>query len=244
MSAREKRRARSHMMGMLLAVALAILLSGCAAPWPFPQPTPDPILPDAQQIMQPQQNGPNNGEAYTLDPALISFTEDVQLAQLLFPGLVTLNEEQRPIDWAAERHKISADGLTYTFHLHKGMQWSDGTPITADAFAYAINRTLDPCIGSDVATSLYPILGARAFHAAPCPVGALHSPATLIGASLLVPDPATLQIHLERPAAYFLAALASSTSWAVPQSLVERYTQPAVAQPYYPVCGVHHLNMD
>ena len=69
------------------------------------------------------------------------------MAQLIFPQLVTLDEKQQPVDWAAESHEISADGLTYTFHLHKGMAWADGTPIDATTFAYSINRTLDPCTG-------------------------------------------------------------------------------------------------
>ena len=32
----------------------------------------------------------------------------------------------------AESWDISADGLTYTFHLRQGVKWSDGQPFTAD----------------------------------------------------------------------------------------------------------------
>ena len=32
---------------------------------------------------------------------------------------------------------VSADGLTYTFHLRKGMKWSDGHPFTVDDFIWA-----------------------------------------------------------------------------------------------------------
>ena len=35
-------------------------------------------------------------------------------------------------DW-----EISADGLTYTFHLRRGMKWSDGEPFTTDDFIWA-----------------------------------------------------------------------------------------------------------
>jgi peptide/nickel transport system substrate-binding protein/oligopeptide transport system substrate-binding protein len=197
------------------------LLTGCSLPWPFAQPTPNTKLPDAQQILHLM------GAVHDLDPALIYSGEDTQLAQLLFPPLVTVDEHQRPIDWAAESHQISADGLTYTFHLHKGMTWSDGTPIDATTFAYSINRALDPCTGSSTPYLLYNIKGAEAFNKGVCPLGALHSPTTLIGSSLLVPDPLTLQILLQAPAGYFLAALTEPASLAVPQWLVERYTQPA-----------------
>ena len=148
----------------LASVLLATLLTSCSLPWPFPQPTPDPKLPDSQQIMQPLEIGPNAGDLATLDPALINFGVDYDKAQLIFPGLVTLDEQQRVVDWAAERHEVSSDGLTYAFHLRKGMVWSDGTPIDAATFAYSINRALDPCTGSDVAYYLYNIKGAAHFN--------------------------------------------------------------------------------
>jgi ABC-type oligopeptide transport system substrate-binding subunit len=213
------------------AILLVMLLAGCAAPWPAPQPTPDPKAPDAQQIVRPQEISDavqyQNPALEVLDPALIYLPSDYDNAQLLFPPLVTLDENQRPTDWAAARHDISADGLTYTFHLRTGMTWSDGAPLDANTFAYSINRALDPCTWSYNARSLAIIKGAQAFTSSRCPLGALHSPTTLIGASLLVPDPLTLQILLERPAGYFLSALTCPLSWAVPQWLVERYTQPA-----------------
>jgi peptide/nickel transport system substrate-binding protein/oligopeptide transport system substrate-binding protein len=205
----------------IVGVLLMMMLTGCSLPWPFAQPTPNPKLPDAQQILHLM------GAVHDLDPALVYSSEDVQLAQLLFPQLVTLDEKQQPVDWAAESHEISADGLTYTFHLHKGMTWSDGTPINATTFAYSINRALDPCTGELTLYLLYNIKGAEAFNKGVCPLGALHSPTTLIGSSLLIPDPLTLQILLQAPAGYFLAALTEPASWAVPQALVEQYTKPA-----------------
>jgi oligopeptide transport system substrate-binding protein len=208
----------------LVTALLLVLLAGCAPAWPFPQPTADPKVPDAQQIFRPLEIGPNAGDLATLDPALINFAVDEDKAQLLFPALVTLDAQGKPVDWAAERHEVSADGLTYTFHLHKGMQWSDGSPIDANTFAYSINRALDPCTGSDVASYLYLIQGAEAYNTSACPVGSIKSTTMLIGTSLLVRDPLTLQIRLEHPAGYFLAALTYPASWGVPQSLVERYT--------------------
>jgi peptide/nickel transport system substrate-binding protein/oligopeptide transport system substrate-binding protein len=211
---------------------LAVLLSGCGLPWPFSQPTPDPKLPDAQQVFHPLAVGEDQGDLLSLDPAYIfpgSVSYDV--AQLLFPPLVTLDDHLHPIDWAAERHEVSADGLTYTFHLRKGMTWSDGTPIDANTFAYSINRALDPCLG---AYEYYVVLdfpldvikGARQFVQGQCPPDAIHSATSLIGTSLLVPDTLTLQIALEKPAGYFLAALTAPSAWAVPERLVERYTYP------------------
>lgn len=148
----------------LLLLTVLILLSGCAPAWPFPQPTPDPKLPDAQQLFRPLETGTSAGDLVTLDPALMDFPSDRNLAQLMFPQLVMLDEHNKPMDWAAERHEVSADGLTYTFHLRKGLTWSDGAPIDAQTFAYSINRALDPCTESDVAWYLYLIKGAEAFN--------------------------------------------------------------------------------
>jgi peptide/nickel transport system substrate-binding protein/oligopeptide transport system substrate-binding protein len=212
-----------------LLLTVLILLSGCAPAWPFPQPTPDLKLPDAQQILRPLEIGPNAGDLATLDPALITFGVDYDKAQLIFPRLVTLNEQNEPVDWAAESHEVSADGLTWTFHLRSGMTWSDGSPIDANTFAYSINRALDPCTGSDVANYLYNIKGAANFNGASvydgstCPAGAKASSDTLIGKSIVVADPLTLKLTLEAPAGYFLAMLSYPTSWAIPRQLIDQY---------------------
>jgi oligopeptide transport system substrate-binding protein len=191
-----------RILALTSIMLLAFLLAGCGLPWPFPQPTPDPKLPDAQQVFRPLASGPNAGDIDTLDPALIQFGFDSGLAQLIFPQLVTLDDHLQPIDWAAESHEISADGLIYTFHLRKGMTWADGTPIDATTFAYSINRTLDPCTGASpdlVALHLYDLAGAAAFNKGTCPTGAIKSTATLLGASIQTPDPLTLRLILAHP---------------------------------------------
>src|SRR4051794_20458451 len=218
----------SRLSGALVTILALIttLLADCGLPFPFPQPTPNPIQPDSQQIFRPQEVGPASGDLETLDPARIEFQTDYDIAQLLFPGLVTLDEQNTVVDWAAQSHEVSADGLTYTFHLRSGIMWSDGTPIQAQTFAYAINRALDPCTQAPNANYLYAIKGAQAFNQGSCPTGVFKSATSLIGSSLLTPDPLKLQIILRQPAGYFLAALTYPTSWAVPQAIVERYSQP------------------
>ena len=43
----------------------------------------------------------------------------------------------------AESWEGSADGLTWTYTLREGLEWSDGTPLTAEDVAYTINRSRD-----------------------------------------------------------------------------------------------------
>ena len=49
--------------------------------------------------------------------------------------------------------EISEDGTTFTFHLRRGMKWSDGAPFTADDFVFAyedltLNENINPVIPS------------------------------------------------------------------------------------------------
>jgi peptide/nickel transport system substrate-binding protein len=43
----------------------------------------------------------------------------------------------------AESWEASNDGKTYTYTLREGLEWSDGTPLTAEDVAYTINRARD-----------------------------------------------------------------------------------------------------
>lgn len=47
------------------------------------------------------------------------------------------------IDVLAQSHEVSADGLTYTFHLRSGVKFHDGTDFNADAVVYNYNRWLN-----------------------------------------------------------------------------------------------------
>jgi ABC-type oligopeptide transport system substrate-binding subunit len=102
--------------------------------------------------------------------------------------------------------------VTYTFHLHEGMTWADGSPIDATTFAYSINRSLDPCTGSSTAYFLFDLAGAQAFNSGKCPLGALKSAETLIGSTIQTLDLLTLRLTLAHPAGYFLSALTWPTS--------------------------------
>ena len=50
-------------------------------------------------------------------------------------------EDFETIPGLAESWEGSADGLTYTYTLRDGLQWSDGEPLTAEDIAYTINRS-------------------------------------------------------------------------------------------------------
>src|SRR5262249_23502692 len=47
------------------------------------------------------------------------------------------------VDVLAQSHEVSADQLTYTFHLRTGVKFHDGTDFNADAVVYNYNRWLN-----------------------------------------------------------------------------------------------------
>ena len=53
------------------------------------------------------------------------------LSDLFQDQLVNLDKDFNVIPASAERWEVSEDGLTWTFHIKPGLQWSDGTPLTA-----------------------------------------------------------------------------------------------------------------
>src|SRR5438094_8932586 len=44
----------------------------------------------------------------------------------------------------AEKWEASQDGLTYTFHLRKGVKFHDGTDFNAKAVKFTFDRVTDP----------------------------------------------------------------------------------------------------
>lgn len=202
---------------------LAGLLAGCDA---FIGGS-NQVAPDVKQILRTALVT-NTADIQSLDPARITDRYSFSAALLIYPSLVTLDSTANVVPWAAESlPTVSNGGLTYTFKIRAGLKWSDGTPIDANTFAYSLNRSLDPCTASGAASYLFPIKGATAFNMSVCPQTADAtnpvSTETLVGKSLVVPDPQTLIITLEKPYAYFLDSLTTSVAFAQPKQLITRY---------------------
>src|SRR5262249_30102487 len=58
------------------------------------------------------------------------------------------NFEQKDVPGLASSWEHSDDGLTWIFHLRKGVSWSDGEPFTADDVVFTLALTFDPKIPS------------------------------------------------------------------------------------------------
>jgi peptide/nickel transport system substrate-binding protein len=77
---------------------------------------------------------------------LVSRDENTEVLSLLTQGrLVRINRSTFELEpWLAESWESSADGLTHTLHLRRGVVWSDGAPFTADDVLFSLKATYDP----------------------------------------------------------------------------------------------------
>jgi len=61
-------------------------------------------------------------------------------SELLQVPLATFDKEFELTPMAAESWSQSEDGLTWTFKLREGLVWSDGEPLTAEDYVFALQR--------------------------------------------------------------------------------------------------------
>lgn len=109
----------------------------------------------------------NGDEIKTIDPARVTGAPEGRVVRALFEGLCRWHPKTlEPIPGVAESWEISDDGLSYTFHLRKDALWSDGTPVTADDFAWSFRRFLHPETASEYAYELWYVVGAEQFTTA------------------------------------------------------------------------------
>ncbi|HEX4714450.1 MAG TPA: peptide ABC transporter substrate-binding protein [Ktedonobacteraceae bacterium] len=152
----------------------------------------------------------------TLDPALAYDQNSLSAISMVYTGLVQLDDHMQVQPALASNWSQSSDGLTWTFHLRPNLKFSDGTPLTASDVAYSIDRALQPATKSTIA----PIYLGIIQDSDKLLSGGLT---TLIGDSLQVVDPHTLNIVTQKPAPYFLSMLANACSYVVEQKLVKTY---------------------
>jgi len=178
----------------------------------------------------PGDAAPPSAQVLTLlgrEGTYIDWSKTVQKSQW-HPGLMSeplimqdINAEIKPL--AAERWTISPDGRTWTFFLRRGLQWSDGAPLTAEDFEYTLKRIADPQTGFDVAWYFGAIKGFTEANEGKASVD-------LIG--VVTANPTTLQITTTDPTPYLPMLL--SDLYVVPKHIVSKVgdtwsTSPATA---------------
>ena len=106
------------------------------------------ITPPAQPPPQPEQNEPVPVDIpfqlavypeYSLHPVLAENRANLALAPLLYEPLFSLTPEFEAESVLCESWGAGEDGLTWTFQLRADVCFSDGTPLTGEIVAAALN---------------------------------------------------------------------------------------------------------
>jgi len=82
-------------------------------------------------------------EPKALDPHTVTAVNDFRILVNIYEGLVQFKDGSLDVEPAlATDWDISDDGLVYTFHLRKGVNFQDGTPFNAEAMKFNFDRML------------------------------------------------------------------------------------------------------
>ena len=150
-----------------------------------------------------------------LGPGIAMDLPSAVFLDLLFSGLVEVSPEMNVVPDVAHSWEVLDGGRKYVFHLRDDVYWSDGLPVNAHDFTFAMKRCLDPDRKWLPANLLYDIEGARAYQQ-----GELESP-ELLGIRAI--DDHTLVVQLEGPTNYFPYVVGFSPMFPIPKHIVEKY---------------------
>lgn len=191
-------------LGNMLMVGVgAFSLASCA-----PEAPARPPCPDGEVCIL----AGNGSEPVSLDPHKTTGTWEDRILSSAMMGLTQDAPDGTAIPGMAERWETSPDGLVWTFHL-RDATWSDGAPVTADDFVFALRRILDPKTAAEYASLIYFIKNAQAVNE-----GKL--PGTELGARAI--DAKTLELTLGHPAPYLPEVAKHQTMYPVPKHMVEK----------------------
>ncbi len=192
---------RSFVVRITLAVLLAALLAACAASAPQQPAAPSGTIRWSLEGVS---------DITRLDPARLGGSQDNIPVNLIFGGLVRINDKLELVGEGAERWEISDDGTVYTFFLRKNLKYGNGDPVTAQQFADSFARALAPATGTEFAlTFLSNVVGSREVFEGKAP--------SLAGMRTL--DASTLEITLDSPRGYFLSQLSYGLMFLTPKQI-------------------------
>jgi peptide/nickel transport system substrate-binding protein len=152
-------------------------------------------------------------DADTLNPQEQTTTLIQNLCDFIYGNLFYQTPGAKLEPRLATKYEVSEDGLTYTIHLRKGVEFSDGTPFNAQALKLTFDRALDP----DMRVPLR-------FYIS------MIKEATVV-------DDYTVQLHLKYPFAPLAATLSATICSPISPAAIETYGEdvrknPVGAGPY------------
>jgi oligopeptide transport system substrate-binding protein len=153
-------------------------------------------------------------EVPDLNSATMTDTTSFDVVTNLNEGLYRLDQNQEPVPATAEGVEISSDGLTYTFTLRDGVQWSNGDPVTSHDFKYAWLHVLDPETAATYAYIISTFVkGAEEYNLDKAGPEAV---------AIETPDDKTISVELIAKSPFFLQLTSFVTYFPLNQEFVEK----------------------
>ena len=146
----------------------------------------------------------------------VTMTDNISFTVItnLMEGLYRLDQDDKPVPAMAEGVETSSDGLTYTFTLRDGVQWSNGDPVTSQDFKYAWLKVLDPETAATYAYIISTFVkGADAYNTKKGDPGEV---------AIEAPDDKTLRVELNSKSPFFLQLTSFGTYFPQQQEFVEK----------------------
>lgn len=173
-------------------------------------------VPQGTELAQKQELVRNNGsEPASLDPHKVESDVEFNIISDIFEGLVAVKRDGSVEPRLAEKWE-NQNNTVWTFHLRKGITWSDGEPITAEDIVWSWQRLVDPKTVSPYAS--YPA-NMNIENAAEIANG--KKPPSALGVKAL--DDNTVQVTLTQPTAAFLSMLAHPSLVPIDKTAVQRF---------------------
>ena len=170
----------------------------------------------------------HTGYPDVVDPQKSSFGNEIDILALVYEGLTRLDASQQTIPAAAESWVYNDDATQITFTLRPDLVYSDGSPLTAENFRYAIERNCDPNTAGEYQSILFEIVGCAEFaglstdadgNAREFTPEEYEAARTALGVTAV--DDLTLQLDLTNPAPYYHTLASLWVTFPVKKEIVE-----------------------
>src|SRR5699024_1849270 len=117
-----------------------------------------------------------------------------------------LDEEENPVpDMAAEDPEISDDLKIWTFKIREDVEWSDGSPVTANDFEYAWKRAINPNKESSQYSFLFEAVGIKNANEILDSNSEIYGEIDELGVKAI--DEKTLEVEFDYPQPFFKSIL-------------------------------------
>lgn len=136
------------------------------------------------------------GEPKTFNPLLVEEVNSETIRYLTGGVLIRLNRQTQALEpGLAVSWKVSQEGRRITFHLRRGLHFSDGTPFTAEDVAFTMKALMDPQLHSPTGDSFRSGEGQVDIQIPSPDVAVVTFPAPVAGLERLFDQVAILPAH-------------------------------------------------